>query len=46
MRIISGKFGGRKISPVPGTKTRPITDKVRESLFNMIEVHTLLKAHF
>lgn len=36
MRIISGKFGGRKISPVPGTKTRPTTDKVRESLFNMI----------
>ncbi|WP_429971226.1 16S rRNA (guanine(966)-N(2))-methyltransferase RsmD [Fructilactobacillus sp. Tb1] len=36
MRIISGKFGGRKVAPVPGTKTRPTTDKVRESLFNMI----------
>lgn len=36
MRIISGKFGGRKLVPVPGTKTRPTTDKVRESLFNMI----------
>ncbi|WP_413627102.1 16S rRNA (guanine(966)-N(2))-methyltransferase RsmD [Fructilactobacillus vespulae] len=36
MRIISGKFGGRRIQPVPGTKTRPTTDKVKESLFNMI----------
>ncbi|USS92872.1 16S rRNA (guanine(966)-N(2))-methyltransferase RsmD [Fructilactobacillus ixorae] len=36
MRIISGTYGGRKLQPVPGTKTRPTTDKVRESLFNMI----------
>lgn len=36
MRIISGKYGGRKIQPVPGNRTRPTTDKVRESLFNMI----------
>lgn len=36
MRVISGKFGGRKLKPVPGNKTRPTTDKVREALFNMI----------
>lgn len=36
MRIISGKFGSRNLKPVPGTQTRPTTDKVKESLFNMI----------
>jgi 16S rRNA (guanine966-N2)-methyltransferase len=36
LRIISGKFGSRNLKPVPGTQTRPTTDKVKESLFNMI----------
>ncbi|UQS85518.1 16S rRNA (guanine(966)-N(2))-methyltransferase RsmD [Apilactobacillus apisilvae] len=36
MRIISGKFGSRNLKSVPGNKTRPTTDKVKESLFNMI----------
>ncbi|USS90925.1 16S rRNA (guanine(966)-N(2))-methyltransferase RsmD [Fructilactobacillus carniphilus] len=36
MRIIAGTYGGRKLHPVPGNKTRPTTDKVRESIFNMI----------
>lgn len=36
MRVISGKFGSRSLKPVPGSKTRPTTDKVKESLFNMI----------
>lgn len=36
MRIIAGKFGGRKLKAVPGMKTRPTTDKVKESMFNII----------
>jgi 16S rRNA (guanine(966)-N(2))-methyltransferase RsmD len=36
LRIIGGKARGRKIRSVPGETTRPITDKVREALFNII----------
>ncbi|MCH4171065.1 MAG: 16S rRNA (guanine(966)-N(2))-methyltransferase RsmD [Lactobacillus sp.] len=36
MRIISGEFSGRHLKPVPGRKTRPTTDKVKEALFNII----------
>ena len=36
MRVVSGKFRGRRLSAVPGMATRPTTDKVKESLFNII----------
>lgn len=36
MRIISGEYGGRRLSAVPGMATRPTTDKVKEAVFNMI----------
>lgn len=36
MRVISGSFKGRQLKAVPGSGTRPTTDKVKESLFNMI----------
>lgn len=36
MRVISGEYGGRKIKAVPGTNTRPTTDKIKESIFNII----------
>ena len=36
LRIIGGKARGRRIRSVPGEITRPITDKVREALFNII----------
>ena len=36
MRVVSGDFGGRRLKAVPGVKTRPTTDKVKESMFNMI----------
>lgn len=36
LRIIGGKAGGRRIRSVPGETTRPITDKVKEALFNII----------
>ncbi len=36
LRIIGGKARGKRIRSVPGTTTRPITDKVRQALFNII----------
>lgn len=36
MRIISGEYSGRRLKAVPGRKTRPTTDKVKEALFNII----------
>ena len=38
MRIISGKFGGRKISPPANMPhTRPTTDIAKEGLFNILQ---------
>jgi 16S rRNA (guanine(966)-N(2))-methyltransferase RsmD len=36
LRVIGGKARGRKLKSVPGDSTRPITDRVREALFNII----------
>lgn len=36
MRVIAGELKGRALSAVPGKGTRPTTDKVKESIFNMI----------
>lgn len=36
MRVVAGEFRGRKLKAVPGMGTRPTTDKVKESLFNII----------
>ena len=36
MRIISGKFKGKKISLPDDKKTRPLKDIVKESIFNLI----------
>ncbi len=36
MRVVSGEFKGRPLKSVPGNTTRPTTDKVKESIFNMI----------
>ncbi len=36
MRVIAGKAKGRKLRPVPGNVARPITDRVKESLFNIL----------
>ncbi|MFH1747659.1 MAG: 16S rRNA (guanine(966)-N(2))-methyltransferase RsmD [Planctomycetota bacterium] len=38
MRVISGRFRGRRLEAPPGTNTRPITDRVKETLFNMLGV--------
>ncbi len=36
MRIVGGRFRGRSIGAPPGTLTRPTSDRVRESLFNIL----------
>jgi len=36
MRVISGKARGHKLKMVPGDSTRPITDRVKENLFNIL----------
>jgi 16S rRNA (guanine966-N2)-methyltransferase len=36
IRIIGGELKGRKLATVPGIKTRPTADRVRESIFNML----------
>lgn len=36
LRVIGGKAGGHNLRSVPGDTTRPITDRAKESLFNII----------
>ena len=36
MRVVAGTLKGRSIKAVKGTNTRPTTDKVKESIFNII----------
>ena len=38
MRVIGGSAKGRKLKMVAGLSTRPITDRVKESLFNIIRM--------
>ena len=36
MRVISGSAKGRKLKLVPGDSTRPIMDRAKENLFNLL----------
>ncbi len=36
MRIIAGKYRGRKLKSPPGSDTRPTSDRLRETLFNIL----------
>lgn len=45
LRVIAGKARGRKLRTVPGSSTRPITDRVKESLFNILGAE-IRSAHF
>ena len=36
LRVIAGKAKGRKLKTVPGDTTRPVTDRVKEALFNIL----------
>ena len=37
MRVITGTARGRRLKELPGLATRPTTDKVKESLFNIVQ---------
>lgn len=37
MRIISGTARGRKLKELQGEETRPTTDRVKESMFNIVQ---------
>src|SRR5689334_3032384 len=37
MRIITGKFKGRRLLTVPNDSVRPATDRVKGSIFNMLQ---------
>ena len=36
LRVIAGTARGRRLRSVPGDTTRPITDRVKESLFDIL----------
>ncbi len=36
LRVIAGKARGRRLKSVPGDTTRPVTDRVKEALFNIL----------
>src|ERR687895_355607 len=36
MRIIAGRFRRRQLAAAPGTTTRPLTDRVKEHLFQRL----------
>lgn len=40
MRIISGKYRGRKLKSPPSLQTRPTSDRLRETLFNILAPRT------
>jgi 16S rRNA (guanine(966)-N(2))-methyltransferase RsmD len=39
LRVIGGTARGRKLQMVPGSGTRPIGDRAKESLFNILGAH-------
>ncbi len=41
MRVISGSARGKQLSSVPGTDTRPTTDRVKESVFNIVQTYVV-----
>ena len=45
MRVIAGKAKGRKLKAVPGTGTRPITDRAKSALFSILGAD-VMDAHF
>lgn len=45
MRIIAGKFRGRKLKSPPDAQTRPTSDRLRETLFNIISPR-IIEARF
>lgn len=40
MRVIAGKYRSRKLQAPPGMSTRPTSDRLRETLFNVVAPRT------
>ncbi|MBI2683327.1 MAG: 16S rRNA (guanine(966)-N(2))-methyltransferase RsmD [Acidobacteriales bacterium] len=40
MRVIAGKYRSRKLVAPPGMETRPTSDRLRETLFNVLALRT------
>jgi 16S rRNA (guanine(966)-N(2))-methyltransferase RsmD len=38
MRVIAGKYKSRKLEAPPGMQTRPTSDRLRETLFNVVSL--------
>jgi 16S rRNA (guanine966-N2)-methyltransferase len=45
LRVISGRAKGRRLYMVPGSETRPIGDRPKEALFNILGVN-IQESHF
>ena len=45
MRVIAGEFRSRKLKSIPGMDTRPTPDRLRETLFNILQA-TIADATF
>ena len=43
MRIIAGKKRGMKLLPPAGDQTRPITDRVKESIFSVLYKYDVIE---
>lgn len=41
LRVISGNAKGRRLKDVPGNSTRPVTDMVKQALFNILGADVL-----
>ena len=39
MRVISGTARGKKLTSLEGLETRPTLDRVKESLFNILQFY-------
>lgn len=39
MRVVAGEYRSRPLKAVPGKNTRPTTDKIKESMFNLLGAH-------
>ena len=37
MRVVAGKYSGKRLYSSKGRKTRPTTDRAKETLFNLLE---------
>ena len=43
MRVISGKYRGKRLFAPEGKFVRPTTDRIKETVFNILSSRTILK---